>query len=75
MKDVTKKERIPGSKHFDTEFHDFKRQAKLITIEQLNQLNLDKSTLRKRLKVRENFRILTLETLHPKGLNRELNKI
>ena len=41
MKDVTKKERIPGSKHFDTEFHDFKRQAKLITIEQLNQLNLE----------------------------------
>ena len=75
MKDVTKKERIPGSQHFDTEFHDFKRQAKLITIEQLNQLNLDKSTLRKRLKVRENFWILTLETLHPKGLNRELNKI
>ena len=50
-------------------------KAKLITIEQLNQLNLDKSTLRKRLKVRENFWILTLETLHPKGLNRELNKI
>ena len=75
MKDVTKKERIPESKHFDTEFHDFKHQAKLITIEQLNQPNLDKSTLRKRLKVRENFWILTLETLHPKGLNRELNKI
>ena len=50
-------------------------KAKLITIEQLNQLNLDKSMLRKRLKVRENFWILTLETLHPKGLNRELNKI
>ena len=50
-------------------------KAKLITIEQLNQLNLDKSTLRKRLKVRENLWILTLETLHPKGLNRELNKI
>ena len=50
-------------------------KAKLITIEQLNQLNLDKSTLRKRLKVRENLWILTLEMLHPKGLNRELNKI
>ena len=48
---------------------------KLITIGQLNQTNLDKSTLRKRLKARENLWNLTLETLHPRDLNGELIKI
>ena len=44
-------------------------------MEQLNQTNLGKLTLQKQLKIRENLCILKLETLHPKGLNRELNKI
>ena len=55
-------------------------------MEQLNQTNLGKLTLQKQLKIRENLCILEtlvkhlkhlckLETLHPKGLNRELNKI
>ena len=35
-------------------------------IEKLKQTNLDKLTLRKQLKIRENFWKLKLETLHPK---------
>ena len=44
-------------------------------IEQLNQINLNKLILQQRLNIRENFWILKLETLHPKALNRNLNKI
>lgn len=73
--DVTRKDSIPASNHIEIEGHDFKRYVKLITIGQLNQKNLDKSTLRKRLKARENLWNLTLETLHPRDLNGELIKI
>ena len=73
-KDVTRKS-IPASNHFDDKDHKFERDAKFILIEKLKTQNADKEILRKRLKVRENFWILKLETLHPKGLNRELNNI
>ena len=66
---------IPASNHFDTEGHNFNIHTKFILTEQLNQINLEKLTLRKRLKIRETFWILKLETLYSKGLNRKLNKI
>ena len=74
-KNVMPKGNIPARNHFDNEGHKYKRHAKFIMIEQLNQKNLDKSRLRKRLKIRENFWIPTLETQHLKILNKELNKI
>ena len=73
--DVTRKDSIPASNHFDIEGHYFNVNAEFLIIEQLNQTNLDKLTLRKQMKIGENFWILKLETLNPKGLNRELNKI
>ena len=48
---------------------------KFILIEQLNQKNLDKLTLRKQFKIRENLWTLKLKNLYLKGLNREFNKL
>ena len=74
-KDVARKDSAPASNHFDIEGHNFNTHAKFMLIEQLNQTNLDKSTLRKQLKIRENLWILKLEILYPKGLNKKFIKI
>ena len=73
--DNTKKDSTPASNHFNIEGHNLNIQDKYTLIEKLNQTNMDNLTLRQRLKIRKNFWILKLETLHSKGLNRELNKI
>ena len=50
--------------------------AKFILIKQLTELsNVSKDTLRLRLKRREDFWIIKLETLAPKGLNQPLNNV
>ena len=51
----------------------FNTHAKFILIEQIRHIDIDKEKNKERLKQRENFWILTLETLTPKGLNQELN--
>ena len=43
-------------------------------IEQIRHIDIDKEKNKERLKQRENFWIVTLETLAPKGFNQELNK-
>ena len=63
-----------ASNHSDIQGNNFNKHEKFILIDQLNQTNLDKLTLPKRLKIRENFLILRLESLHPIGFTRELNK-
>ena len=47
-KDVTKKESIPASNHFEIERHNFNTHAKFILIEQLDQTHLCKLTLWKK---------------------------
>ena len=74
-KDDTRKYSISESNHFDIGGHKFDTHVKFILIEQLNQKNLDKLTLRKRFKIRENLWILKLKNLYSKGLNREFNKL
>ena len=54
-KDVTKKESIPASNHFEIERHNLNTHAKFILIEQLDQTHLGKLTPWKRLEIRENF--------------------
>ena len=50
--------------------------AKFTLIERLTEIsNVNKGTLRLRLKRREDFWIIKLEKLAPKGLNQELNNI
>ena len=42
-------------------------------MEQIHHVDIDKDKNKERVKERENFWMLTLETLTPKGLNQELN--
>ena len=54
--------------------HKFKEHARFNLIEQLAEIsNVSRDTLRLRLKRREDFWIIKLETLVPKRLNQELN--
>ena len=56
--------------------HNFTKHAKFILIEQLTEISyVSKDTLRLRLKGREDFWIIKLEAIGPKGLNQELNNI
>ena len=72
-KDVWKPDAIPASRHFPGKSHNFNTHAKFILIEQIPHIDIDKERNNERLKQRENFWILTLETLTSKGLNQELN--
>ena len=54
----------------------FMKHAKFTLTEQLTEIsNVSKDTLRLRLKRREEFWIIKLETLAPTGLNQELNHV
>ena len=70
-KDVWKPDAIPASRHFSGKNHNFNTHAKFILTEQIRHVDTEK--IKERLKQRENFWILTLETLTPKCLNQELN--
>ena len=48
-------------------------QVKLILIDQIRYIDIDKGKNKERLEQRQNFRMLTLETLTPEGTNQELN--
>ena len=75
-KDVSNPEAIPACVHFRKEGHNCIQHAKLTLIEQLtNTENVSKATLKLRLKLREDFWILKLDTLSPEGLNQELNNV
>ena len=52
------------------------KHAKFTQTEQLMEIsNISEDTLRLRLKWQEDFWIIKLETLPPKGLNQELNNV
>ena len=72
-KDVWKPDSLPASRHFSGKNHNFNTRAKLILTEQVRHVDIDKEKIKERLKQMENFSMLTLETLTPKGLNQELN--
>ena len=75
-KDVYNPKAIPACNHFKINGHNFMKYAKFTIIEQLTEIsNVSKDTLRLRLKRREDFWIIKLETLAPKGLNQELNNV
>ena len=75
-KDVNNLKAIRASNHFKIHGHNFMKHAKFTLIEQLTEIsNVSKDTLRLRLKRREDFWIIKLETLAPKGLNQELNNV
>ena len=73
-KDIWKPDAIPASCYFSGKNNNFNKHAKFILIEQIHHINIDIEKNKERLKQRENFWILTLETLTPKGLDQEPNK-
>ena len=67
---------MPACVHFRKEAHDFIQHANFTLIEQLTETeNVNKATLKLPLKYREDFWILKIGTLSPKGLNQELNNV
>ena len=75
-KDVYNPKAIPACNHFKIHGHNLMKHAKFTLTEQLPEIsNVSKDTLRLRLKRREDFWIIKLETLAPKGLNQELNNV
>ena len=75
-KDVNNLKAIPACNCFKIHGHNFMKHGKFTLIEQLTEMsNVSKDTLRLRLKRREDFWIIKLETLAPKRLNQELNNV
>ena len=67
---------IPTSIHFKQPGHNFNKHEKFTLIAQINNtINNDKDIIKIRLKRREDFWILKLDTLTLKGLNQELNNV
>ena len=67
---------IPASIHFKQPGHNFNKHAKFTLIEQINNtINTDIDTIKIRLKRREYFWILKLDTLTPRELNQKLNNV
>ena len=65
---------IPAWKHFSKHDYDFNNHGKFIIIEQLRNIRITSTeTLKETLKKQENFWIMKLETLAPRGLNQDLN--
>ena len=75
-KDVNNPKAIPACNHFKMHGHNFMKHAKFTLIEQLTEIsNVGKDTLKLQLKRLEDFWIIKLETLAPKGLKQELNNV
>ena len=71
-KDVKNPNAIPACKHFNRHDHDFNNHGKIIIIEQLRNIRTTSTEkLKERLKQRENFWLMKLETLEPLGLNQD----
>ena len=65
---------VIACKHFQQESHNFNKHAKFTIIDQLTNTSKPIETLTQRLIERENFLILKLDTLYPKGFNMGLSK-
>ena len=69
QKDMWKPDAIPASRYFSGKNCNFNTHAKFILIEQIHHVDIDIEKIKERLKQRENFWKLALETLTPKSLN------
>ena len=62
--------------YFRKEGHKFIQHAKFTSTELLTQIeSVSRATLKRRLKLRDDFWIIKLDTLSPKDLNQELDKV
>ena len=71
--DVKRPDSIAIDRHFDQPSHDFNKDFRIIVIEEIVSKNLTKEQTRKILLKREDFWIVKLGTLHPRGFNDKLN--
>ena len=73
-KDVKYPNATPAFKYLNRHDHDFNNHGKINIIEHLRNIcTTSTETLKERLKQRENFWIMKLETLASHGLNQDLN--
>ena len=72
-KNINRQNALQADQHFKLPDHNFNQHARLALIEQPGIVNIDKDLAKLRLKKREDFGIQNLKTLHPYGLNAELN--
>ena len=71
--DVGKADSIAIDRHFNQHDHNFNRDFRIIVIEEVSDKNLTKEQMRNLLLRREDFWIIKLGTLHPRGFNDKLN--
>ena len=71
--DVKKSDSIAIDRHFDQPDHNFNRDFRIIVIEEVSKKNMTKEQMRNLLLRREDFWIMKLGTLHPRGFNDKLN--
>ena len=72
-KEINKQNAPLVDDHFKLPACNFNQHTKLILIEQLDNICIDKDLVTLRLKKREDFWFLRLKTLQPDGFNAELN--
>ena len=72
-KDVNRPNAPQAGQHFKLPNHIFNQHARFTLTEQLDNMRIDTDLATLRLKKREDFWIEKLKTLHPYGLNAELN--
>ena len=71
--DANRPDSIAIDRLFSELGHDFNRDFRIIVIEEITKKNLTKDQMRELLLRREDFWILKLGTLHPRGFNDKLN--
>ena len=71
--DVNRPDSIAIDRHFNQPGHDFNRDFRIIVIEEVTKKNMTKDQMRELLLRREDFWILKLGTLQPRGFNDKLN--
>ena len=72
-KDANGQNAPQANQHFKLPNHNFSQHVIITLIEQLDNMNTDKDLATPQLKIREDFWTEKLKTLHPYGLNAELN--
>ena len=71
--DVHRTDGLEVCRHFQNQGHNFNKHAKITIIEELKDRNKPTLTMRKILEQREDFWIIKLQSLNPKGFNQGLN--
>ena len=72
-KEVNTQNAPQSDQHFKLPYHNFNQLVRFTLTEQLDNMKIDQNLATLKLRKREDFWIEKLKTLHPYGLNAELN--